>query len=193
MKAIFDALNVAYNEREKRSFFQLNIQSLLFTFGTIAVLVAALLAIVAVPLAMNYLGLGPATEWIISIGRWPLVLIGVVLLLAFLYRYGPSRDLAEWRWLTPGALLAAGVWLIASMLFSWYAANFGSFNETYGSLGAAIGFMIWIWISAIIILVGAELNAETEHQTARDSTEGSPQPMGSRGAAVADSLGEART
>lgn len=192
MKAVFDALNVAYGETEKRSFIKLNAQSLLFTLGAIVLLTLALLAIVVVPVILRYVGLGPAVEWIISLARWPVILMGVIFMLALLYRYGPSRDRAEWRWLTPGAILAATVWLAASMLFSWYASNFGSFNETYGSLGAVIGFMMWMWISAIIVLVGAELNAETEHQTARDSTEGPHEPMGARGATMADNLGPAR-
>ena len=97
---------------------------------------------------------------------------------AVLYRYGPSRDKAEWKWVTPGGLVAAVLWLVASMLFSWYVANFGSYNETYGSLGAVIGFMTWIWISGIVVLVGAEINAEMEHQTAKDTTVGPDRPMG---------------
>ena len=94
--------------------------------------------------------------------------------LAVLYRYGPSRDTAQWAWVTPGSLVAAVLWLVASLLFSWYASNFGSYNETYGSLGAVIGFMTWIWLSAIVVLLGAEINAETEHQTAHDTTDGPP-------------------
>ena len=112
--------------------------------------------------------------------------------LAVLYRYGPSRDKAEWKWVTPGGLVAAVLWLVVSMLFSWYVANFGSYNETYGSLGAVIGFMTWIWISGIVVLVGAEINAEMEHQTARDTTVGPDRPMGQRGATMADTIGAAK-
>ena len=100
-----------------------------------------------------------------------------------------SRDKAQWAWVTAGSLVAAVLWLVASLLFSWYVSSFGSYNETYGSLGAVIGFMTWIWISAIVVLLGAEINAETEHQTARDTTEGPQQPMGVRGATMADNVG----
>lgn len=111
--------------------------------------------------------------------------------LALIYRYGPSREAPQWRWITWGSAAAVVLWLAASALFSWYAASFGKFNETYGSLGAMIGFMTWLWISAIVILLGAELDAEMEHQTARDTTTGSPKPMGSRGATMADTVGPA--
>jgi membrane protein len=112
--------------------------------------------------------------------------------LAVLYRYGPSRDEAEWKWVTPGGLVAAVLWLAGSMLFSWYVASFGKYNETYGSLGAVIGFMTWIWLSSVVVLLGAEINAETEHQTAQDTTKGPRQPLGTRGARMADTVGAAK-
>jgi membrane protein len=112
--------------------------------------------------------------------------------LACIYRFGPSREAPRWRWITWGSAAATIMWIVASALFSFYAANFGTFNETYGSLGAAIGFMTWLWISAIAILLGAELNAEMEHQTKRDTTTGGPKPLGARGAKMADTLGAAR-
>ena len=142
----------------------------------------ALGGIVVVPVVLKFFGLGQAAEWILWIARWPVLLAVIVLGSAVLYRYGPSRDEVEWKWITPGSILAAVVWIVASMLFSWYVANFGNYNETYGSLGAVIGFMTWLWLSTTIVLVGAELNAEIEHQTAKDTTEGPPQPMGARGA-----------
>jgi membrane protein len=192
MKAMFDALNVAYGEEEKRSFIKLNLTSLTFTLGAIAFVLLALGGIVVVPVVIEFLGLGEIGEALLSIARWPVLLAIVVLALAVLYRYGPSRDEAQWRWITPGSVLAAVVWIAGSMLFSWYVANFGSYNETYGSLGAAIGFMTWLWLSTTIILVGAELNAEIEHQTAKDTTEGHQQPLGRRGARMADTIGEAK-
>jgi membrane protein len=192
MKAVFDALNVVYDEEEKRSFIKLNAQSLLFTVGAIIFLLTAIVATAVLPHLFDYIGLGKALEWTLAIGRWPLLLVLVVLGLAVLYRWGPSRDKAEWKWVTPGSLLAAVLWLVGSMLFSWYAANFGSYNETYGSLGAVVGFMTWMWISTIVILLGAEVNAEMEHQTAKDTTEGSTRPMGSRQATMADTLGAAK-
>ena len=192
MKAMFDALNVAYDEEEKRGFFSLNLRSLTFTLGAIVFILLAVGAIVVIPIVLNFVGLGAVAEWLLWLARWPALLAGVVLGLAVLYRYGPSRDKAEWKWITPGSLLAAVVWLIASMAFSYYVANFGNYNETYGSLGAAIGFMTWMWLSTTIVLVGAELNAEIEHQTAKDTTEGPDRPLGQRGAEVADTLGEAK-
>jgi len=193
MKALFDALNIVYDEEEKRSFVALNLLSLTFTLGAIAFILSALVAIVILPIIFNFIGLGTQAEWILAIARWPLLLIGLVLGLSLIYRFGPSRDKAEWKWVTPGGIVAAILWLVVSMLFSWYVANFGSYNETYGSLGAVIGFMTWIWLSTIIVLLGAEINAEMEHQTAKDTTEGTHQPMGTRGAQMADTIGVAKS
>jgi membrane protein len=193
MKAIFDALNVVYDEEEKRSFVRLNLQSLTFTLGAILFLIASILGIVVLPILLGYIGLGQSAEWLIRIGRWPVLLLVVIFGLALLYRVGPSRDKPEWKWVTPGGILAAVLWLGGSMLFSWYVANFGSYNETYGSLGAVIGFMTWIWLSTTIFLVGAEINAEMEHQTAKDTTEGAHEPIGSRGAKMADTVGQAQS
>ena len=192
MKAIFDALNIVYDEEERRGIVALNLQSLAFTLGAIAFVLLALVGIVVLPIVLDFVGLGAAVEWLLTIARWPLLLAVIVLGLAVLYHYGPSRDRAEWTWVTPGSLIAAIVWVVVSMLFSYYVANFGSYNETYGSLGAIIGFMTWIWISSVVVLVGAEINAEVEHQTAHDTTEGPGQPMGTRGAQMADSVGAAK-
>ncbi|ANY83918.1 hypothetical protein BB934_36025 (plasmid) [Microvirga ossetica] len=192
MKAVIDALNIVYDEEEKRGFVQLNLQSLAFTLGAIAFILLALAAIVVLPIVLDFMGLGSGVEWLLALARWPILLVVVVAGLAMLYRYGPSRDQAEWKWVTPGGLVAAVLWLVVSMLFSWYVANFGSYNETYGSLGAVIGFMTWIWISGIVVLVGAEINAEMEHQTAKDSTVGPDRPMGERGATMADTVGAAK-
>lgn len=192
MKSIFDALNIVYEEEEKRSFIMLNVVSLGFTLGAIVFMLMALGMVVVVPIVLSYLGLETWTETLVALLRWPALLIGIVLALALVYRYGPSRDNAKWRWITPGSLIASVLWLAGSMLFSWYVANFGKYNETYGSLGAVIGFMTWIWISTIIVLLGTEINAEMEHQTAKDTTEGPHQPLGTRGATMADTLGEAK-
>jgi membrane protein len=126
---------------------------------------------------------------VVKFARWPALLIVVSVALAVLYRYGPSREKPQWRWITWGSGLAAVSWMVVSILFSWYAENFGSYNKTYGSLGAIIAFMFWIWLSIIVVLIGAELNAETEHQTAQDTTTGRPKPLGARGATMADSVG----
>ena len=193
MKAVFDALNVAYNEEERRGFIALNLRSLVLTLGMMLFILVAVGAIVVIPILLNLMGLGRVAEWIIWIARWPVLLGAIMLLLAVLYRYGPSRDTAQWRWISAGSIVAAVVWVVASMLFSWYVANFGSYNETYGSLGAVIGFMTWMWLSTTIVLVGAELNAEIEHQTVQDTTEGSRKPLGARGARMADTVGAAKT
>jgi membrane protein len=188
MKAMFDALNAVYRENEARSFIRLNAVSLGLTLGAIVFVIAALVAMTVVPVAADYLGLSSGMETILRIGRWPLLLIIASLAIAVIYRYGPSRDKAKWRWITPGSVLAAVLWLILSLAFSWYAENFGSYNKTYGSLGAVVGFMTWLWLSTIVILLGAKLNAEIEHQAARDSTEGLPHPLGERGAKMADAV-----
>ena len=192
MKALFDALNIVYDEEEKRSFIQLNLRSLTFTLGALVFIALAIGAVVVVPVIFKLIGLGAVVEWLLAILRWPMLLAALLGLLACLYRYGPSRDTPEWRWVTWGSGVAAAVWLAGSMLFSWYVSNFGNYNETYGSLGAAIGFMTWIWISTTIVLIGGEINAEMEHQTAKDTTTGPEKPLGERGAKMADRLGPAK-
>ena len=190
MKHIFDALNLVYNEREKRNFVVLNLVSLAFTAGALLFLILALGAVVVLPVVFEFVGIGKEAWWL-ALLRWPVLLLAVLGGLAVLYRYGPSRDAPRWHWVTGGSAVAAVLWLGGSLLFSWYVANFGSYNKTYGSLGAAIGFMTWIWISTTIVLLGAQLNAETEHQTAEDTTVGKPQPLGTRGAKMADNVGAA--
>ena len=193
MKALFDALNIVYNETEKRGFITLNLVSLAFTLGAILLIILALVAIAVVPVVLNFVGLGPMVEKLISILRWPLLLVAVALAIALVYRYGPSRRKAKWRWITWGSAFASIAWLGVSILFSWYVSNFGSYDKTYGSLGAAVGFMTWIWLSMIVVLIGAELDSEMEHQTAEDTTEGRPKPLGARDATVADTVGAAKT
>jgi membrane protein len=192
LKALIDALNLIYNEEEKRGFIKLNLMSLTITFLTIIFALFSIAAIAVVPVVLAYVGLSDVSATLVKYGRWPLLFVVVAAGLAALYRYGPSRSRPKWRWITWGSAFAAIAWMVVSLLFSWYAANFGSYNETYGSLGAVIGFMTWLWLSAIVVLLGAELDAEMEHQTARDTTAGRPKPMGERGAHVADTLGAAQ-
>jgi membrane protein len=165
MKAIFDALNVVYEEEEKRSFFRLNLTSLAFTIAALAAILMMIGGVIAVPLALQRLGLGERAEWIVALGRWPVLLVLLLTALAILYRFGPSRPHARWQWLSFGAVAASILWLIGSSLLSWYLSNFGNYTATYGSLGAAIGLMTWMWMSAIIVLCGAELNSEIERYT----------------------------
>lgn len=163
-KAIMDALNVAYGETEKRSFVKLNLVALSFTLGTILALMLALGGVVVAPIVLSHLGLSGATETLIGLARWPILLALVVLGLTMLYRYGPSLSDPQWTWLFPGNVIAAVSWLVLSAVFSWYIAHFGSYDATYGSLGAAIGMMTWMWISMIVVLLGAELNAEIQRK-----------------------------
>jgi len=187
IKALFDALNVVYGEEEKRSFLRLNATSLTFTLVMLCFAIIAIAGILAVPVILHALPsfLGTVINW----ARWPIMAALVAVALAFIYRYGPNRDEPKWRWISWGSAFAAVGWLVFSAVFSFYAAKFGTFNQTYGSLGAVIGFMLWIWLSVTVILLGGKLNAEIEHQTLRDTTEGEPEPLGERGARMADTVG----
>ena len=189
MKALIDALNVSYDEEEKRGFIKLNLVSLALTVGAIVAVLIAVGAVIVVPIVLSYLGLGGWVQTFLSLLRWPVLLLLVIFGLAVLYRFGPSRERPRWEWISVGSLVAAAVWLIGSALLSWYLASFADYDATYGSLGAAIGMMMWMWISSIVIMLGAELNSEVEHQTARDTTTGPEQPMGARGAEMADTIG----
>jgi membrane protein len=191
-KAMMDALNVAYEEEEKRGFFKLNAVSLTFTFGGLIAALLAIGCIVAIPIVLATIGLNAISDAVLSIGRWPLLIAMMLLGLAVLYRYGPSRRSVRWQWLSVGSVFATLTWLAGSALLSFYLSHYANYDATYGSLGAAIGLMIWMWMSTIVVLLGAELNAEIEHQTAADSTEGGDKPIGQRGARMADTVGEAK-
>jgi membrane protein len=149
----------------------------------------ALGAVVVVPLLLARLGVASVTAYLVQFGRWPALLLLVIVGLAVIYRFGPSRREPRWQWLSVGSLVAAVAWLGSSALLSWYLASFANYDATYGSLGAAIGMMMWMWISMIVILFGAQLNSEIEHQTARDSTVEPDKPLGARGAVMADTVG----
>jgi len=189
MKALFDAVNIVYGEREKRSFIKLNAVSLAFTCGVLLFVLLALVALVVLPLIVDYLGLANAAQWGVALGKWPVLLLAIALAVAMTYRYGPSRETAQWRWLTWGSAFAAIGWVVVSILFSWYAAHFGTYNKTYGSLGAVIAFMSWMWLSSIIILLGAELDAVMEHHTLRDTTRRPGASKGVREAQMARAVG----
>jgi membrane protein len=175
VKAIIDALNVVDEEREKRSFLKLNLLSLAFTSGGIAALLLMVSAVVAFPLALDHLGLAPDSKVVVSLARWPLMFIMLLVALSVLYRFGPSRVAPRWEWFGAGTLAATGLWIAGSAALSWYLSNFGNYNATYGSLGAAIGLMTWMWMSATIVLFGAELNAVTgQGQMARNTASRPP-------------------
>jgi membrane protein len=166
MKAMMDALNVIYGLRETRSFVRLNALSLALTLGAIAMLLLAVAAVVVFPLLMAFFGLGGLSESLTPLLRWPLLLLGVLAGLAVLYRVGPSPHGARWRWITPGSVFASLAWLLGSVALSWYLANFANYDATYGSLGAAMGTMMWMWMSSIVVLLGAQLNAVLDKRCA---------------------------
>jgi membrane protein len=193
MKAIFDALNIIYDEEEKRSLVWLNVVSLFFTICAIVGAGLAVTLVVVFPLLLAAFGVTSFDHPFVAYLRWPVLFALIILALGVLYRYGPSRRLAKWRWISVGSVFAALAWLLVSALFSWYLGNFANYNATYGALGAVVGLMMWMWLSTIVVLVGAELNSEIEHQTARDSTVGREKPLGTRGAVMADTVGAAAT
>lgn len=191
VKALFEAMNIVYDETEKRSFIALNALAFFYTFGAMVVGLALVTAVGVVPAVLAFLNLSSQTDLIVRLARWPLIILLIAIGISLVYRYGPSRERAKWRWVTWGGVFATVAWVVVSVGFSYYLENFAQYNVTYGSLGAVVGFMIWTWLSVLVLLVGGELNSEMEHQTAIDSTTGPPQPMGERGAVMADTLGEA--
>ena len=190
MRALFDGLNIAYDEDEKRPLTRRIPMTYGFTFSALAYAVVAAGALIATPLALKLARLS-VLEPILAPVRWMGVLAITATAFALLYRFGPSRTKARWRWIWIGAAFAATAWLVGSLGFSVYLSQIAHYDVTYGALGAVIAFMVWVWFSIMAILVGAELNAEIEHQTAVDTTTGPPQPMGARGAAMADTVGVA--
>lgn len=190
MKSLIEGMNLAYEEEEKRGFFRLNLIAFGLTLLLILGLLLAIGTVVVIPAIANNLGGGATLERVVGVGRW-IVLAGLALLgLAILYRYAPSRDEPKWRWVSPGAIAAVALWIAGTAAFSFYVGNFGSYNETYGALGGVIILLTWLWLSAFIVLMGAELNSEIEHQTRRDTTKGPPDTIGQRGATMADSVAE---
>jgi membrane protein len=187
-QAIFAALNIAYEEPERRSLLRFYLSTLTFALLGILGGVVMLLAIVYVPILFAYAGYSSALELGIKIARWPLLALLVLALLALLYRFGPCRRGARWHWVSVGSVFATLLWLLASAGFSYYVTNFANYGRTYGSLGAVIVLLLWLYISFYIVLLGAEINAELELQTAQDTTRGKPKPMGKRGAFVADNV-----
>ncbi len=188
--SLLHGLNLAFGEDEKRGFFAKLLIEIGLTAGLMLGALMMLALLVVLPAVLAFISLGQATELLVEVSRWLIVALVFVVGLATLYRYGPSRRNARWRWLTPGAVLAGLLWFAGSVGFTFYVGNFASYNETFGSLGGVIILLTWLWLSAFIILIGATLDAEIEAQTAVDSTVGPDRPMGERGAVKADNLGE---
>jgi membrane protein len=189
-KSLIAAINLAYEERENRSIIRYQVTAFGLTLLAVVGAVLGLAALVGLPAMLEILGAATNQKLILQAISLALTLVFVVLALSLIYRYGPCRNTAKWRWVTPGSVLATLLWVAASVLFSFYVSDIATYATTYGSLGAIVGLMMWFFVSAYVVLLGAELNAELELQTARDSTEGPPKPMGSRGAYVADRIAE---
>lgn len=188
VKSLFEALNIAYHETEKRNLIVFNAFTLFFTVCALLFVLAVVSLVVVIPLVLNVVGWNSAGAYLAPL-RWPLLLLMQVAALSVLYRFGPSRRKAQWRWVTWGSMLASVLWVALGWLFSWYLSSVADYAATYGSLGAVLGFMMWTYLSTLVVLIGAQFNAETEHQTARDTTLKPDKPIGERGALVADTIG----
>lgn len=187
--ALIQGLNIAYDEEEKRGFFKLQGVALLLTLIAIIGAVVAIGLVAVLPAILQVMHLGRATELIASLARWPILIGGFMFALAVLYRYAPSRDEPRWRWVSGGAVAASVLWVAGSGLFSLYVSKFGNYDKTYGSLGGLVVFLFWLFLTGYVVLFGAELNSEMERQTEKDTTKGPSQPLGSRRAYSADTVG----
>ncbi|WP_342448293.1 YihY/virulence factor BrkB family protein [Brevundimonas alba] len=190
IKVLFYGLNIAYHEVEKRNIFKYNLVCMAFTVSGLGAILVAAGMVVGVPVVLGLFGLTEEWAYLAPL-RWPILLLVYVASLTVVYRFGPCRQRARWRWLTPGAIFASLLSVALSLGFSWYLQTFVKI-DSYGPLAAMMGFLLWTWLSVQIILMGAELNAEVEHQTAIDTTTGTPVGMGERGAVVADTVGPRR-
>ncbi|WP_299877830.1 YihY/virulence factor BrkB family protein [uncultured Sulfitobacter sp.] len=193
MGSLIEGMNVAYDEQEERGFLRLKLETLALTVLLIIAVLVGFFIMTGLPILLRILSLGFLTEVVGTATILALLVTLTILGLGVLYRYGPSRDPAEVKWVTPGAIAASALWLVGSAMFAFYVANFGSYNESFGTLGGVIVLLMWLWISAYVIILGAELNAEMEAQTRHDTTVGCDRPMGHRDAEKADQLGELST
>lgn len=191
-KALISGLNIAYDETEKRSFLKLTLLALILTVGAIVALIFAIALVAVLPSVLSRMHLGSGAELALNIIRWPLLVGGFIASLAVCYRFGPCRNGAQWKWVSPGAVVAAVLWLLGSAAFSLYVSKVGSYDKTYGPLGAVVVFLMWLYITALSILVGAEFNSEMERQTKRDTTDDPEKPLGARNATSADTVGPSR-
>lgn len=192
MKALVDGVNVAYDEIESRPWLRRTLVTYAATLAGLTLLTVLTAAAISAPVFAHGLGVHHVHVWLTPL-RWLTVYVAATGVFTLVYRYGPSRRLAHWRWVLPGGATAAALWMGGSLVYSWGLDRFTHFGVTYGSLGAILGLMLWLWFSSMTVLVGAELNAEIEHQTAQDTTVGEPMPLGDRGAAMADRVGKAFT
>jgi membrane protein len=189
MAALMTAMNIAYSEKEQRGLLLQIAISLLLTLGAILGFLLVLLLGVAVPIALKALGTSTWVQAIVAVLRWSLLWLVVVLGLSIVYRYGPDRERARWRWVSWGSAIAATLWLIGSLLFALYVQVFASYGKTYGAIGSVVILLLWFYHSSFIVVLGAEINAEMERQTRRDTTTGPEAPLGERDAYAADTVG----
>ncbi|WP_420587732.1 YihY/virulence factor BrkB family protein [Marivita sp.] len=182
-------LNVIYQEKETRNFFLVKALTIVLTAFLIIGLLIAIIVVAAIPVVAAIFGDYGIIDDLVMFLRWPFLFLMGAFGIAVLYRLGPNRRSARWRWLTPGAFVACALWVSGSFGFSLYVQSFGSYNETFGALGGVIILLTWLWLSAFIVLLGALLDAELEAQTKRDSTVGDDRPIGERGAVKADTVG----
>ena len=192
VRTLMEALNVAYHEEESRGFIRFYGTALILTFGGVIAVVAAIALVVGVPALLKLVGLEGIAGTLVSLVRWPVLAVLAILGFAVVYRYGPSRAKPRWRWVSWGAAIAVALWIVGSALFSIYVTRFGNYNETYGAAGAVVILLMWFLLSSYAILIGAEINGETERQTKKDTTSGAGKPMGARRAYSADTVGESR-
>lgn len=187
--ALITGLNIAYDEREKRGFIRLNLTALALTLFAIVGALIAVGLVAVLPAALSHLPISTNAETLLGWLRWPVLFIGFLTALTVIYRFAPSRDEPQWKWASSGAAVATTLWVAGSLAFSLYVSRFGSYDQTYGSLGAIVVFLFWLFLSAFTVLIGAELNSEMERQTVKDTTSGAPEPLGQRGAQAADTVG----
>lgn len=190
--ALMRGISAVYDEVDTRGWLRVRLLAISFTCGVSLFVIASVSIITFLPGVLTRVGLGQVPLLFVQLLRWPMLAAATMVGLAILYRYAPNRTPAQWKWVMPGAMLATLIWVLGSLAFSAYAENFGRFNRTYGTIGGAVVLSLWMYVSALAILLGAELNAELEHQTSVDSTIGPPRPMGERGASVADNVGPTR-
>lgn len=189
MQHLIGALNTAYDEDESRGFIGLRARALLLTVGAVVFLAVTIGVIAIVPAALADTALGTPARVAIGVLRWPALALAMVGGLTVLYRWAPDRDEPQWRWAATGSIVATVLWILGSGAFSIYTANLGKYDETYGSLGAVVVVMLWLFLTAYVVVLGAELNAEAERQTTFDTTEGRREPLGERDAHAADTVG----
>jgi len=189
MSGLMSALDIAYEESETRGFLKFNFVAVLLTLGLMAAGIVAIVLVAGLPAVMQVLGSDGRLKWLLLIVQWPVLMILMIVGLAVVYRYAPDRHAPQWRWISPGAILATVLWLVASVAFTVYVANFSSYNRTYGSLGGAVLLLTWLYITSFTVLLGAVVNAQAEQQTERDTTTGRPAPRGERDAHAADIVG----